>query len=39
MGNDSIVKDTYLWLWKTVTRGMWKLGFGKLWMKNFIDKL
>lgn len=39
MGNKSIVRDAYVWLWKATCRGMWRLGYGKAWMMNYIDEI
>ena len=39
MGNETIVMKFYKWLWITTTRGMFKLKYGRIWMKKVVDDI
>lgn len=39
MSNNSIYKIVVKYLWVKLTKKMWKLGFGRFWMKSIVDDL
>lgn len=39
MGDDTIYKIILKWLWLKISKKMWEAGYGKPWMKNYIENL